>query len=125
MTKDKEKSRLAFETWYRQAYNSEPDDFKQFEDGTYLDPSLNADWDVWQAALAQPDIEAAKVTSMTTLQEQLDKAYADYEKAEADRDKALTDWNKAYDDYKKADANRGKALNFVQAIEAKMMESNK
>jgi hypothetical protein len=50
----KEKTRKAFETWYCQAYSSEPDDFKKFEDGTYLDPSLQADWDVWQAALAQP-----------------------------------------------------------------------
>jgi hypothetical protein len=50
----KNKARKAFEAWYSQAYNEAPDNFKKFDDGMYLDPSLNADWDVWQAAIAQP-----------------------------------------------------------------------
>ena len=72
----------------------------------YCPDKIGHDWDdtitAIKQALAQPEQEPS-------LQEQLDKANADWDKALEDRNKANAVWNKAYADRNKADADREKA----------------
>lgn len=61
-------------------------------------------------AAARDKLEAlAQPVQQLTLQEQLDRAKAAWDKAEADRDKADADLRKAYEAWDKAGADRDRA----------------
>jgi len=61
-------------------------------------------------AAARDKLEAlAQPAQQLTLQEQLDRAKAAWDKAEADRDKADADLRKAYEAWDKAGADRDRA----------------
>jgi hypothetical protein len=61
------KTRADFEAWFLKEYNN-ADDFKRFaDDGMYLDPSVNADWDVWQAATIKATPQHAETETVAWL----------------------------------------------------------
>ena len=92
-----------FNNWWNAEYDDSANPFE-------VDTFAYWAWAGWQAALAQP---AQKLT----LQEQLVKARADWDKAQVDWRKADTDMDKAY-------AYRRKAKAALERIEKLMEQQN-
>jgi len=100
----------AFNAWWDSDYDDSTNPFTK-------DTFAYWAWAGWQAALAQPAQEP-------TLQEQLDKAKADWDKAHADWGKANADWGKAFAARKKADADWDKADADIKRINQLMEQQN-